>query len=130
MERGKGSSGLRTSHLVYAAVAAAVLLLVVFAMRGESGNRTPEGAAAVFIKAMVTRDRELMEKINHSGPFDYPTWMLMEDATKDNWARYDLAKFSYRHVGSGVVEVTFPDGSVRKMQTVEENGRWYFVGWK
>jgi hypothetical protein len=120
----------RVRYGLVAAVAVVVVLVAVFALRGGGlDNATPEGAAAVFVKAMVTHDRDLMDRINRSLPLEYPTSYLMQQATEQGWSEYDLSGFAYRHLGRGVVEVTFPDGKKRRMQTVEENGRWYFSRW-
>jgi hypothetical protein len=118
------------ARYVLVAAAAVLVLVAVLAFRGDGlDNRSPEAVAALYVKAMVTGDSALMDKINRSGPLEFPTDMLMQDAVDYNWAQYDLAKFAYRRLPDGnVVEIIFPDGRTERIRTVAENGRWYFAG--
>lgn len=92
-------------------------------------NNTPQGAAKMFLKAMIDRDAKLMKEINHSD-INYPPSYCLQMATKGNWAQYDLNKFTFLYYERGIVECLYPDKRPDRLEIVEENGKWYFYGFR
>ena len=112
-------------------IVGAVLLIigafVAFNMAETGPGKTSVDTAKVWVKAMIASDPEVMDKINHSEFFAWPTQHLMNLATEDNWGQYDLKDFKYTDLGDGRVEVAHPELRTMILTTTKENGRWYFV---
>jgi len=112
-------------------IVGAVLLIIgafVASNMAETGpGKTPVDTAEVWVKAMVTSDPELMNKINHAEFFTWPTQHLMNLATEDNWGQYDLKDFEFTDLGGGKVEVAHPERRTMILTMTKENARWYFV---
>lgn len=99
---------------------------------GKPNNKTPIGAAQMWVEAMVKADSKLMNRVNRSEWWQYPTEMLMQDAHDHGWTKLDLRKFEYRldDKRDNVVVVTHPDKNWEtKLKILLIDNRYYFVGY-
>ena len=108
------------------------LLLLLVAGCGTSAHdlSTPEGAAKVYVEAMIKGDSELMDKVNRSGPLDFPTHYLMSDFAPD-YAGRELSEFTFEldPDDNGKVLIISEDGQSHiRVKRIGDN--YYFVGFR
>ncbi|TYQ18268.1 UNVERIFIED_CONTAM: hypothetical protein Cloal_0690 [Acetivibrio alkalicellulosi] len=66
-------------------------------MSSKPNNSTPENAAKTFINALIRGDEEMLNKINRSDPFHYPTHYLLSDFASE-YSNYKLSDFEIKVV--------------------------------
>lgn len=101
----------------------------------SADNSTPEGAAKMFVTAMINNDLALMKEVNRRIPGTiYSAEWCLEVAQENGWSRYDMDYIFYRSFENGVVLIECVPGEGRPQTDLdygcffftEENGRWYF----
>lgn len=102
------------------------LVLLMFAGCAKPKNSTIIGAAEMWVEAMVTANPELMDEVNRSESWEYPTTHLMRMANEQGWVGLDPAEFTYERAGNAVA-VTHPEKEVR-LEFITLNNLWYFAG--
>jgi len=118
----------------YSRIFLIMLLLLLFLLVAGCGTAhdlsTPEGAAKVYVEAMIKGDSELMGKVNRSGPLDFPTHYLMSDFAPD-YAGRELSEFTFEldSEDSGKVLIISEDGQSH-IRVKRIGDSYYFVGFK
>lgn len=111
--------------------ALAILLSVLFlcGLTGCGGPKldTPIDAAKTWTKAMVKADSKLMDQVNRSDFFSYPTHYLMQQANEDGWVGLDHGQFTYEEVGERIVKISHPQMGDSYIEVRQQDGKWYFV---
>jgi len=129
----KESKKVRSTMRKFLSVLVFIGVIFLLTACGGVKNETSLEAAQTIMKGMVKGDSELIEEINHSSDWSFPTHYMISIANKRNLIGADLKSMEYEvdEEDERIVTVQYinTEGNEKSitMQFNEESDGYYFI---